>query len=318
MISNDNTELTPITRFDGPALAFDFPGLEIGVAEYEPGPTGCTVFCFPAGAVTAMDIRGGSVGVTGNFEWNHAICLAGGSLYGLEAASGAAAELFARRGHATGFDQIALVSGAILYDFGPRDNAIYPDHRLGRAAVAAAVAGHFPLGRRGAGRSATLGKWFDVARAEPGGQGGAFRQIGPTKIAVFTVVNAIGAIVNRQGQVVRGNLDHATGLRQPGIEELERRLTKREAAAPVLGNTTLTVVVTNETLSSHALQQVGRQVHSAMARAIQPFHTAWDGDTLYAVTTNTVDNPDLNDVAVGVLASELAWDAVLSVAATAL
>src|ERR1700704_2216847 len=100
MISNDNTDLKPITTFDGPTLTFDFPGLEIGVAEYDEGPTGCTVFCFPAGALTAIDVRGGAVGSSGNFEWNHAICLAGGSLYGLEAASGAAAELFARRGFA--------------------------------------------------------------------------------------------------------------------------------------------------------------------------------------------------------------------------
>lgn len=32
-------ELTPRTAFDGPALSFDFPGLLIGVAEYDEGPT---------------------------------------------------------------------------------------------------------------------------------------------------------------------------------------------------------------------------------------------------------------------------------------
>jgi L-aminopeptidase/D-esterase-like protein len=128
VITNDNSDLEPTTDFYGPSLAFDFPGLEIGVAEYEQGPTGCTVFHFPGGALTAIDIRGGSVGTTGNFEWNHAICLAGGSLYGLEAASGAAAELFARRGYATGFERIALVSGAIIYDSGPRDPTV--SHRV--------------------------------------------------------------------------------------------------------------------------------------------------------------------------------------------
>jgi L-aminopeptidase/D-esterase-like protein len=49
-----------------------------------------------------------------------------------------------------------------------------------------------------------------------------------------------------------------------------------------------------------------------MARAIQPFHTVYDGDVLWAVSTGEVDNPALNDVALGALASEVAWDAVLS------
>ncbi len=75
-------------------------------------------------------------------------------------------------------------------------------------------------------------------------------------------------------------------------------------------------MVTNQKLSSHSLTQLGRQVHSSLARAIQPFHTAWDGDTLYAVTTSAVDNPSLNELALGVLAAETAWDAVLSIVDT--
>ncbi len=99
MMTNRNTTLTPRTSFDGPTLTFDFPGLEIGVAEYDEGPTGCTVFSFPGGAATAIDERGGWVGRTIGYDWNHAICLAGGSLYGLEAAAGVSAALFERDGY---------------------------------------------------------------------------------------------------------------------------------------------------------------------------------------------------------------------------
>ena len=53
-----------------------------------------------------------------------------------------------------------------------------------------------------------------------------------------------------------------------------------------------------------------------MARAIQPFHTIFDGDVLYAVTTDEVQNPTLNAIGLGILASEVAWDAILSVADT--
>ena len=88
MLTNDNTKLEPKTSFKGPMLEFDFPSFQIGVAEYAEGPTGCTVFYFPQGACNAIDIRGGTPGIMGNHEWNHAICLAGGSFYGLEAVTG--------------------------------------------------------------------------------------------------------------------------------------------------------------------------------------------------------------------------------------
>jgi L-aminopeptidase/D-esterase-like protein len=314
MITNDNTHLEPRTSFEERLLAFDFPGMQVGVAEYEAGPTGCTVFYFPAGAATSIDIRGGSVGTIGNYEWNHAICLAGGSLYGLEAATGVAAELFATRGYATDFTKIALVSGAIIYDYGPRDNAIYPDKRLGQAAIHAARAGVFPIGRHGAGCSASVGKYLESTQSELSGQGGAFRQIGVTKLAAFSVVNAMGAIVNRQGIVVRGHLDPRTGKRYLSGEDLERNCAHPEGSTPPQGNTTLTVVVTNQKISGMAFRQLARQVHTSMARAIQPFQTIWDGDTLFAVTTNEVENPGLNEVALSVAASETVWDAVLSIA----
>lgn len=317
MLSNDNTALEPETLFDSPLLDFDFSSFQIGVAEYQAGPTGCTVFYFPYGAATAIDIRGGSVGTIGNYEWNHAICLAGGSLYGLEAATGVAAELFAQGGYATRFEEIALVSGAILYDFGPRKNAIYPDKDLGRAAIQAARTGVFPLGRRGAGCSASVGKGLDFTQGESSGQGGAFRQFGPTKIGAFTAVNAMGAIVDRQGRVVRGHLDPGTGIRHHRFENLERSLAGAQGSPAPPGNTTLTVVITNQKIGSTALRQFAKQVHTSMARAIQPFQTLFDGDTLYAVTTGEVENPALDEIGLGVLASEVVWDAVLSIVAVA-
>ncbi|NJM76873.1 MAG: hypothetical protein HC852_15160 [Acaryochloridaceae cyanobacterium RU_4_10] len=86
---------------------------------------------------------------------------------------------------------------------------------------------------------------------------------------------------------------------------------RRRALNPAPGTTTLTVVVTNRKFDSHALQQFGRQVHTSMARAIQPFHTIDDGDVLFAVTTGEVDE-GLGSTYLGMLASELAWDAVLN------
>jgi 6-aminohexanoate-oligomer endohydrolase len=81
---------------------------------------------------------------------------------------------------------------------------------------------------------------------------------------------------------------------------------------PPPGNTTLTVVVTNQTLDARLLRTLGRQVHASMARAIQPFHALFDGDVLYAVSTNEAEYPALESIGLGVVASELAWDAVLA------
>jgi L-aminopeptidase/D-esterase-like protein len=310
VLTNDTADLTPHVSFDPPVLAFDFPGLRIGVAEYEEGPTGCTVFHFARTSPCAVDVRGGAVGSIGNYGSVDAICLAGGSCYGLEAATGVTAELFAMRGYSREWQKIALVNGAIVFDL-RRDTSVYPDKALGRAALREAREGIFPLGRRGAGRNTGCGGAggaFGV-ESEKAGQGGAFRQFGPTKLAVFTVVNALGALVDRQGRVVRGHRDPQSGRRVPYMELIERKL-ESGAGEPPRGNTTLTVVVTNQKVGR--LDQFGKQVHASMARAIQPFHTEFDGDILYAVSTAEVENPDLNDIALGVLASELTWDAVLS------
>lgn len=326
IITNDNTPLSPYIpgEADGPILRFDFPGLQVGVAEYREGPTGCTVLYF-GGPVMAcsVDVRGGSHGttLTEGRDRLHGICLAGGSVPGLEATAGVVAEMFAMRGYATGWTDIPVVSGGIIFDYNlQRENAIYPDKVLGRAALRSAREGWFPLGAHGAGCSATVGKGLRPTHTgEPSGQGAAFRQFGPTRIAVFTVVNAVGAIVDRDGRVVRGNLDPATGERHHLVEGLERNTAapQEPAPEPTPGNTTLTVVVTNQKLNadrglSWSLRQFARMVHTSMARAIQPFHTVYDGDVLWAVSTGEVDNPALNDVALGALASEVAWDAVLS------
>ena len=144
--SNDTLRPTPRTEIDARRwLDVDFPGLEVGVAEYAEGPTGCTVFAFGKYVSLHVDVRGGSPGVIGEgYPIVDAICFAGGSVYGLEAATGVAAELFARKGYSTQWNDIQLVSGGIIFDYGRRTNAVYPDKELGRAAVRAMRAGRFP------------------------------------------------------------------------------------------------------------------------------------------------------------------------------
>lgn len=49
-----------------------------------------------------------------------------------------------------------------------------------------------------------------------------------------------------------------------------------------------------------------------MARAIQSFHAIYDEDAFFTVTTNQIDNSSLSEISLGAIASELAWDAMLS------
>jgi L-aminopeptidase/D-esterase-like protein len=218
-----------------------------------------------------------------NYNWYEAICFSGGSLYGLESTVGVRAELFAKRKYKVETFSVLTVSGAVIGDWSNRENTIYPDKALGRAALQAAQSGAFPLGLCGAGVSARVGGWFWAPyESEPAGQGGASYQIGSAKLLAFTVVNASGVILNRQGEAIRGGFNRQTG-KHYRVDEV---VNVKPMCPSESSNTTLTLIVTNVKLTEVDLQQFAKQVHTSMARAIYPFQTPMDGDILYAVTTN--------------------------------
>lgn len=309
-------------------LHFDFPGMRIGVAESDKGPTGTTVFYFPKGVMVAADVRGGSPGtlnvpfVEQGYESKvvDAVVLSGGSAYGLSAATGVTNEI-KRLKREKGEDSVAVVLGAIIFDLGNRRfSRVTPDDALGAAALDAAKPDVFPLGAHGAGRSAMQGRYFgcdtdNCAKWPHSGQGGAFRKIGPTKIAVFTVINALGAIVDRNGRLVRCRRNAANAVCPLIADLLRSRTAQGKEQTPSKGgmshNTTISLVVTNQKMSFADLQRLAVQVHTSMARAIVPYSTRGDGDVLFAASTGEVVNPDLSPLDLGVVASEVAWDAIL-------
>src|SRR5271167_1001953 len=222
--------------FDGPSLAFDFPALRIGVAEYEEGPTGATVIVFNAPVMAAVDVRGGAPGTLNTDLLRlgldapvvNAITLAGGSAYGLAVATGVANSLKERTADPGNWRNIAVVPAAIIFDLGGRRyNSVTPDERLGRAALEAARTGWVPLGARGAGRFAMQGAFF--GEIQHSGQGAAFRQSGEIKVLVITVVNALGSIVDRNGQMLRCG-QSASGACGPIAERITAHLAALGAA----------------------------------------------------------------------------------------
>ncbi len=154
----------------------------------------------------------------------------------------------------------------------------------------------------------------------PSGQGAAFRQIGEIKIAVFTVVNALGVVNTRDGRIAACNADPAwpkdltTAKLLAGYPASRKAGWNGAVADDAKKNTTISLVVVNQKLDPAMLQRLAVQVHTSMARAIQPFATQFDGDVLYAVSTAEVEDPKagLPAVDLGTIASELMWDAVLS------
>lgn len=318
--------LQPVLNAGDKKLQFDWPMIKIGTGEYAEGPTGVTVFRFARRVLGAVDVRGGGPG-TVNTDYLRlgyslpevdTVVFSGGSWYGLESTTAAATAL-KDDGERSGYwDNIALSVGAIIYDFGDRRlNEIYPDKRLAQAALRSAQPGVFPLGAQGAGRSARTGQFFGCNA--PSGQGGAFRQVGPVKIAAFTVVNAFGVVTDRDGKVMACYPGagwpqplHSTDLlkgmpdsRKPGWQP------PKEAGR----NTTISLVVVNQTLEPALLQRIAIQVHTSMARGVQPFSTEFDGDVLYAVSTGELDDKQpgaLASVDLGVIASEVMWDAILA------
>lgn len=202
-----------------------------------------------------------------------------------------------------------LVSGGIIWDYAARDNRLYPDRRLGQAALSTARQGVFPLGLRGAGIGATMGNGAPGAHGEAAGQGAVLMEAEGMKFFACTVLNARGAVHDRSGRVVRGGLIPEAGTRRSAAIALADGT---EEEPETRGNTTLTVLVTICLLQGHDLEQVGRQAHSSMARAIQPFHTSFDGDLLWTVSTGEMTEPPWSTAQLGVALSEIAWDAVLA------
>jgi L-aminopeptidase/D-esterase-like protein len=321
------------TEVRGPVLQFDWPAIQIGIGSYEEGPTGLTIFRFPDSAMATVDVRGGSLATVNTdylrlgYEQSNvdAVVFSGGSAYGEETITAVATGLKDDGVYSGEWDNVAMVVGAIIYDFfGRRLNEIYPDKRLAQTALHDLRSGVFPLGAQGAGRMAMQGAFF--GGSVHSGQGGAFRQIDDLKVAAFVVVNSSGAITGRNGRLVKFRnpvtdlnaassalpraADLLADLPASRLGQLIPRTSDRRRTGGQ--HTTTSLVVINQKVSYAALQRLAVQVHTSMARAIQPFSTDVDGDTLFALSTQEVSDTSLSPRDLNTIAGEVMWNAVLA------
>ena len=176
-------------------------GIEVGHFTESRRPTGCSVVLARAGAVAGVDVRGAAPGTRETdlldpcnlVEQVHAVMLAGGSAWGLEAATGAVRWLEEQgTGLDIGVGRLPLVPSAVLFDLMVGDMRIRPDAAAGYAACAAASRADTLEGNVGAGTGASVGKMFGMARAMKGGIGSASVTVDGVTVGALIACNAVG------------------------------------------------------------------------------------------------------------------------------
>jgi L-aminopeptidase/D-esterase-like protein len=304
-------------------------GVKVGHFTLAERPTGCTAILFKEGTTGSVDQRGGAPGTretdlldpVNNVQIVSAISLAGGSAFGLDAASGVMKWLDERNiGYPVGnAGVVPIVPAAILFDLGFGGNPkIRPGADCGYKAAEAASEGPVQEGNVGAGAGATVGK-SGGARGQGGGPmkagigSAAIRMPNGLVVAAIVAVNAVGDIIDPMtGQVV-------AGARGPNNTLLDARKVMRGigAADSRAGeNTTIGLVVTNARLTKVQAQKMAQMANDGYARTIYPAHTPGDGDTIFSAATGTWDG-QVNYGQIGALAAEAMADAVIRAATTA-
>jgi len=271
----------------------DVAGIEVGHFTDTRRPTGCTVIIAREGAVAGVDVRGAAPGTretdllhpSNLVDRVHAVMLAGGSAWGLDAASGAMQWLEENNiGLAVGFGLVPIVPAAVLFDLPVGDARIRPDARAGYQACMAASRSAPAQGNIGAGAGALVGKIFGLQRAMRGGIGTASITVDGITVGAIIACNALGDVIDpATGQVL-------AGARTPdGLSLLNSRdaIIAGEAPKPVLAgtNTTIGAIATDAVLTKAQAHRLAQVAHDGLARTINPVHTLSDGDTLFALGT---------------------------------
>ena len=305
----------------------DVAGLRVGHWTDTGAATGCTVvLCDGEGAVGGVDVRGSAPGTRETdllapvnlIERVHAVLLTGGSAFGLDAAGGVMQWLEQHGlGCEVGACKVPLVAAAVLFDLPVGRGDVRPDAAAGESACRAASAEAVPQGSVGAGTGATIGKLAGLDRATKGGLGSASTRLaGGVVVAALVAVNAGGNVVDpADGHVVAGVRDHAGGFLD-ATAWLQHHDAMLPAGRPAVGNTTLAVVATDAVLTKTQATKVAQMGHDGLARAIDPIHTMYDGDTVFALATGAAGHPADASI-VGAVGARVLAQAVLNAIRTA-
>ena len=297
----------------------DVQGVQVGHFTDSRRPTGCTVLIFEKGATAGVDVRGSAPGTretdllspTNSVQQVQAILLAGGSAFGLDAATGVVRYL---EEHGLGFHLgavvVPIVPAAILYDLGIGDPKIRPTADSGYKACQNASSSVVAEGNVGAGAGATVGKMFGPKQAMKSGLGTASIRVGKTGVIVGAIVavNAVGDVVDPKTAKI------IAGARKPDgsgfLNSMAQIRDGRSVEMPVGANTTIGVVATNVAFDKTQMTKIAQMAQDGLARTINPSHTLADGDTIFAVATGAISTR-ANHGAIGAIAADVMAQAVV-------
>lgn len=297
----------------------DVAGIEVGHFTDERRPTGCSVVIVRDGAVAGVDVRGAAPGTretdllapTNVVDQVHAILLAGGSAWGLDAASGVMRWLEEQGiGYPAGPVRVPIVPGAVLFDLMVGDPSIRPDASAGYRACQQASSRPPAEGNVGAGTGASIGKIFGMDRAMRGGIGTASLTLDGVTVGALIACNALGDVIDpTTGQVV-------AGARTPDGKSLldaRRALLRGDPLTTILAgaNTTIGVIATDAVITKAQAARLATVSHDGLARSINPVHTVSDGDTLFALGTGRAGKA-LGMMALATMAAEVTALAVVN------
>lgn len=303
----------------------DIPGIKLGHADDSQGLTGCTVILCPPKTTGGVDQRGGAPGTREtdllrpihSVQYVHAVFLAGGSAYGLDAGSGVMQFLEEQGiGFDTGVARVPIVPGAILFDLAAGSSTTRPDKAMGYRACLAASTNETRQGNVGAGMGASVGKLLGMGSAMKSGLGMASMDAGGGVIvSACMAVNAVGDIVDRNGQILAGLRSTSWGPirfgEQGGFADtlaVMRSFAGRQILKYMAGqHTVIGVVATNAKLSKEAVNKLAQMAQNGLPMAIRPANMMTDGDTLFALATNEI-SADVN--LVGACAAEVVAEAI--------
>lgn len=276
----------------------DVPGILVGHDTNAEAGTGCTVVRCLGSAVGAVDVRGGAPATRETdllhplcmMHEVHAVLLAGGSAFGLDAASGVLRALEAQGiGFDAGAARVPIVPAAALFDLGVGRADMRPDAEAGVRATNAARAGPVPQGSVGAGTGATFGKMAGPELAMKGGIGSSSALLPDGHIlGALVAVNAVGDVYDAEaGHILAGaRSPSGQGWLADDMRSAGTMLESGPRANPFPGaNTTLAVIATDAPWTKAELAKIAQMAHDGLAQAIRPVHTPFDGDTIFALST---------------------------------
>jgi L-aminopeptidase/D-esterase-like protein len=304
-------------------------GIKVGSITLSERPTGCTVILVDGeGAVGGVSQRGGAPGTVETdllhplnmVDRVNAVVLAGGSAFGLDTRQGVVRWLDEHKiGWKTGAGPVPIVPAAILFDLGFGGKpSVRPTADCGYKAAQAATAGPVAEGNVGAGAGATVGKLGGAVEHGGGKLGPMKGGLGSAAIALpnglvvaaIVATNAVGDIIDPEtGRVV-------AGVRTPDGKPADIRKLLRSGAIgrrtqPAGGeNTTIGLVATNARLTKTEINRVALMADDGFARAINPSHTAGDGDTVFALATGRWEG-QATPTLIGALAAEAMAEAIV-------